>query len=56
MPCDPIEMTYWEHKNGPEKIVTPNGEVLSAKLAGEPGKETGIGYRLHFATCSASRT
>lgn len=52
MPCDPIEMLYWEQEGGPEKIVTDNGDVVSARLYGESGKATGIGLRSHFATCT----
>ena len=51
MPCDPEPITYWQRKGGPEKIVTPNGEVVSADLAGLPGMETGQGYRSHWSTC-----
>ena len=36
------------------KIVTPNGEVLSAERPADPQKATGIGYISHFATCPAS--
>lgn len=51
MPCDPELVTYWQRAGGREKIVTPNGEVLSAELAGAPDRATGLGYISHFATC-----
>jgi len=51
IPCDPEQITYWQSKNGKAKIVTPNGEVVSAELTGELNKATGIGYVSHFATC-----
>ena len=51
MPCNPEQVAYWQEKKGSEKIVTPNGEVVSAELSGIPGKQTGIGYISHFATC-----
>ena len=54
MPCDPDQLTYWQKKGGSQKIVTPNGEVVSAELEGPPEKATGIGYRSHFATCPRS--
>lgn len=38
--------------NGKEKIVTPNGEVLSGELVGAGTQDaTGVGYISHFATC-----
>ena len=40
MPCDAEPVAYKEVKGGKEKIVTPNGEVIS-----------GIGYIPHWSTC-----
>ena len=51
IPVDAAEVTYWQNANGSKKIVTPNGEVVSADLEGDPQKATGIGYVSHFATC-----
>lgn len=51
MPCDAEPVTYWQNARGPYKIVTPNGEVISAKLEGDLQKATGIGFVSHFATC-----
>ena len=51
MPCDPEVKTYWQSPTGLHKIVTPNGEVVSASLEGDPQTATGIGYTSHFATC-----
>lgn len=51
MPCDPEQVVYWQTPGGSQKIVTPNGEVLSAELEGAQEKATGIGYISHFATC-----
>lgn len=51
MPCDPELVTYWAQDGGKEKIVTPNGEVVSASLEGEANRATGLGYISHFATC-----
>ena len=51
MPCNPQLVTY-RHGDGKEKIVTPNGEVLSGELVGAGTQDaTGIGYISHFATC-----
>lgn len=51
IPCNAEELPYWQTKNGKHKIVTPNGEVLSAELEGLVGMQTGLGYVTHFATC-----
>ena len=51
MPCDPEQVTYWAGAGRPDKIVTPNGEVLSCDLSGDPQTATGIGYIPHWATC-----
>ena len=51
MPCDPEPVTYWQTPGGCQKIVTRNGEVLSAELNGPEDKATGVGYISHFATC-----
>ena len=51
MPCDPEQVTYWANKRGTDKVVTPNGEVVSADLAGDPQQAAGIGYISHYATC-----
>ena len=54
MPCDPDEVVYWQTRGGSKKIVTPNGEVLSAELDGPQDRATGIGFISHFATCPQS--
>lgn len=51
MPCDADQVVYWERKGGSQKIVRPDGEIVSAELDGIPGLATGIGYISHFATC-----
>ena len=51
MPCDPEEVTYWKSKHGTHKIVTPNGEVVTADIDGFINTATGIGFISHFATC-----
>ena len=54
MPCDPEQVVYYKKKGGSQKIVTPNGEVVSAELSGLPGTETGVGHTSHFASCPAA--
>ena len=51
MPCDPEQRMYWQRKGAKEKIVTPNGEVLSCEFSGDLNKATGVGYVSHWATC-----
>ena len=51
MPCNAELVMYWEKRGGKEKIVTPNGEVISCELAGELNSATGLGYISHFSTC-----
>lgn len=53
MPCDPEQVYYYEQRGAKDKIVTPNGQVLSCFL--NPPKKysepTGFGYVPHWATC-----
>lgn len=51
MPCDAESVTYWADDKGDDMVVTPNGEVVRARLSGEASEATGIGYISHFATC-----
>lgn len=54
MPCDAQQVFYKQTQGGSQKIVTPNGEVISAELVRDLNQATGIGYISHFATCSKS--
>lgn len=51
MPCNTSVVSYM--KGGPDKIVTPNGDVISGTVIHpEPGQDfDGCGYISHFATC-----
>ena len=51
MPCDAEPVAYKEIKGGKEKIVTPNGEVISCTFDAKPEEMTGIGYIPHWSTC-----
>lgn len=51
IPCNPDQYCYWAKKNGKDRIVTPNGEVISCELHGPFDKATGAGYEPHWATC-----
>lgn len=52
MPCNAEQVMYWPGRT--DKIVTPNGEVISCSLEGNPQEATGVGYVSHFATCPYS--
>lgn len=54
MPCDASPVYYKEHKNGKDKIVTPNGIVITCDIVENPNKADGVGYKSHFATCTKS--
>ena len=51
IPCDPEQIIYRQEKKGNLRVVTPNGEVMSAVLSDNPSTATGVGYISHFATC-----
>lgn len=51
MPCDAKPIVYRKEPGAKEKVVTPNGEVLSCVLDGPAEEMTGIGYIPHWATC-----
>ena len=51
MPCDANPVAYKEEHGGKEKIVTPNGEVISGTFDAKPEEMTGIGYIPHWSTC-----
>lgn len=51
IPVNAEQIAYQQKAGGSLKVVTPNGEVISGELAGDPQKATGIGYISHFATC-----
>ena len=57
MPVDPTLINYRRPEAGKkakEKIVTPQGEVVSADKADSDTAE-GFGYISHFATCTQRR-
>lgn len=51
MPVDYEPVLYWKDPAGKQKIVTPGGEVVSARLFGTSEACAGKGYKSHFATC-----
>lgn len=57
MPCDPELICYRipEEGKGSERIVTVNGEVVSADRVYGGGEGGQLGYIPHFATCEKGR-
>lgn len=54
MPVDMALHNYKKDSTGKEKIVTPDGEVVTGRiLVGERGD--GAGYISHFASCKKYR-
>lgn len=51
LPVNPHEVAYWKGLHNKSRIVTPNGEVISCELQGDPSAAAGIGYIPHWATC-----
>lgn len=51
IPVDAVEVVYRQTPQGSQKIVTPNGEVVSGEITEDSTHATGIGYISHFATC-----
>ena len=55
MPCNPTILNYRKDAEGKEKIVTPNGEVITGSTGVSPEEADGIGYTSHFATCTQAK-
>ena len=51
MPVDADSRPYWKHPKGKCRIVTAKGEVFACEYEGD-GKEDGLGYVPHWASCS----
>jgi len=51
MPCNDGQLPYRKNKDGAVKLVTKNGEVISADLVADEADAEGIGYISHYATC-----
>ena len=52
MPCDADRVFYGPGKD--DKVITPNGEVISCKVLPDRQGAIGVGFTSHFATCPAS--
>lgn len=51
MPCDPALVPFWAKFKAKDKVVTPEGDVVSCLLEGDPEEMTGVGRIPHWATC-----
>ena len=51
MPCDAEEIFYRIASGSRNKVVTKDGQVLSAEVGVDPAWADGIGYTPHWATC-----
>lgn len=57
IPCNPTPVYYKRNENGPDKIVTEYGVVVSCEVTGDDCfAGTEVGYRPHWATCPAADT
>lgn len=52
MPCDIIAVHYKARGIGKDKVVTPEGAVVSCDIVGI-GDADGYGYVPHWSTCNA---
>lgn len=55
MPCNPNFVYYKEQKDGKDRIVLDNGEVVAGMIQSYPEHASGSGYISHFATCEAAQ-
>lgn len=51
IPCDPVQVPYWEKPKGRGKVVLRSGEVISCELANNQRGPDGVGFVPHWSTC-----
>lgn len=51
MPCDLKPVSYINAGNGKERVVTPNGQVISCNITEDILHSEGYGYIPHWSTC-----
>ena len=39
---------YWETPAGRGQLITPNGELVTCEISGDPNKATGLAYAIHI--------
>lgn len=52
MPVNTAILNYKLDPDGKEKIVTPDGDVVTGTTGAKPDEADGVGYISHFATCT----
>lgn len=52
IPCNFSEVDYKLSKDGDTKVVTPNGQVIIAKIVKNFSEADGYGYISHWSTCT----
>lgn len=53
MPCNADAVYYKMSADGTDKIVTPNGVVVTCNIVADPNIADGVGYVPHWSTCSS---
>ena len=51
MPCDAQPVVYKAVEGGKDRVVMPNGEVLSCTFDADTDEVTGVGYLPHWSSC-----
>ena len=51
MPCDAKAVYYKMCAKGKDKIVTPNGVIISCNIVSEAETADGVGYVPHWSSC-----
>ena len=49
MPCDTTKK--WYTPGGADRLMTPEGEIVSCTIVSDEKGAAGFGYTSHFATC-----
>ena len=53
MPCNAEPVLYKETGEGNDKVITPEGVLISCDLVTDPNEADGLGYVPHWGTCNA---
>lgn len=52
MPCDASPVYYNMMAGDNDRIVCPDGVVISCEIVADPNRSTGFGFVPHWSTCS----
>ena len=53
MPCNAEPVYYKTTGEGNDKVMTPEGVIISCDLVTDPSEADGLGYTPHWSTCNA---